>query len=194
MRRKEFARSCEILEIAHGEVLDFADGKLDRTDFYTMVGQVTRRVRTIRPHVMVTFGPEGGITAHPDHSMVSLLATAAFHWAGRTNRFSDQFTEGLKPWRTQKLYYSTWPGFLPDREPIVLPPCTASIEVGQEFFQKKLAAFKAHTSQNPLYELFSQNVCRFGTQELFHLVATAEPRPIKFETDLFDGVTDSEPG
>jgi LmbE family N-acetylglucosaminyl deacetylase len=193
MRRKEFANACKILGIAQGEVLDFPDGKLDRTDFYKMAEQVTRRVRKIRPHVMLTFGTEGAITSHPDHSMASLVGTMAFHWAGRTNRFPEHFEHGLQPWRTQKLYYSTWPGFLPDRQPISLAPWTASIEVGEEAFQTKLNAFKAHTSQNPLYDLFEKNVCRFGTTELFHLAATVEPGQMKYETDLFDGVTDHDP-
>lgn len=191
MRRQEFARACKILEVSHGEVLDFPDAKLDRTDFYAMTAEVTKRVRQIQPHIMLAFGPEGAITAHVDHSMASLVATMAFHWAGRTNRFADQIDAGLRPWRTQKLYYSTWPGTLADGQPVSMPPWTASIEVGG-LFDLKLAAFKAHTSQNPLYERFSKNICRFGTRELFHLAATSEPREIAIETDLFAGVIDEE--
>jgi len=187
MRRQEFARACKILEVSRGEVLDFPDAKLDRTNFYSMTEQVTKRVRQFKPHVMLTFGPEGAITAHVDHSMASLVGTMAFHWAARKNRFAEQIDAGLQPWQTQKLYYSTWPGSLSDGQPVSLPPWTASIEVG-ELFDLKLAAFKAHTTQNPLYERFSKNICRFGTRELFHLAATSKPREIAIETDLFAGV------
>jgi LmbE family N-acetylglucosaminyl deacetylase len=189
MRREEFARSCKLLEVSHGEVLNFPDGRLDRTDFYSMVEQVARRVREIRPQVMVTFGPEGAITAHPDHSMASLVATSGYHWAGRTNRFANQLESGFQPWRVQKLYYSTWPGTLPDRQPISLAPWNAEIEIG-DLVETKLAAFKAHTTQNPLYDLFVRNVTRFGTRELFHLSAKSEPGEIQHETDLFSGVVD----
>ena len=64
-------------------------------------------MRELRPHVVITMGTEGAITAHPDHSMISVFATMACHWAGRTNRFPDQLENGLAPHRTQKLYYAT---------------------------------------------------------------------------------------
>jgi len=87
MRRKEFAHSCEILKVTRGEVLNYRDAALDKTDFLTIVGELTKRVREIRPQVMATFGPEGALTGHPDHSMAALFATAAFHWAGRQKCF-----------------------------------------------------------------------------------------------------------
>ena len=68
-------------------MLDYPDRRLDRQDLMTVVQDLTGRVRQLRPHVIMTLGPEGAITAHPDHSMVSIFATLAFHWAGRTNRF-----------------------------------------------------------------------------------------------------------
>ena len=37
MRRAEFAASCKLLKVSHGEVLDYPDGQLDRTDFYRVV-------------------------------------------------------------------------------------------------------------------------------------------------------------
>jgi LmbE family N-acetylglucosaminyl deacetylase len=74
-RRKEFAASCEILRVTHGEVLEYPDSRLDRQDMYAVVGQLVHRIRRIRPQVMITFGPEGAITAHPDHSMASIFAT-----------------------------------------------------------------------------------------------------------------------
>src|SRR5579872_3471962 len=40
MRREEFARACKLLEVSHGEVLDFPDAQLDRTDFYRMVERI----------------------------------------------------------------------------------------------------------------------------------------------------------
>ena len=107
MRRKEFATACEMLKVSHGEVWDFPDGALDRVNFYEAVGRLTRRVRELKPHVMLTLGMEGAVTAHPDHSMAALFATMAFHWAGRTNRFLEHAADALAPHRTQKLYYAT---------------------------------------------------------------------------------------
>ena len=39
-----------------------------------------------KPEVIVTFGGDGGLNTHVDHTMVSCFVTAAFHWAGRENR------------------------------------------------------------------------------------------------------------
>ncbi len=90
MRRQEFAAACEILGIATGIVLDYPDGQLYRQDLYKVVCELTLHIRRFRPQVLITFGPDGSVTGHIDHSMASVFATLAFHWAGRTNRYPDQ--------------------------------------------------------------------------------------------------------
>jgi LmbE family N-acetylglucosaminyl deacetylase len=186
-RRAELAASCRILKTTGCEVLDYPDGALDRADFYRVVSDLTLRIRRIRPHVLLTLGPEGAITAHPDHSMASIFATMAFHWAGRENRCIEQLSNGLRPHRVQKLYYSTANFTLPDRPPVSLPPATTVIEIG-DYLDTKIAAFKAHTTQAPLFPLFENAVRKRGTQELFHLAATTKPTVLRPETDLFAGV------
>src|SRR5215831_20016905 len=59
MRRREFAASCKLLRITSGTVLDYPDGKLYQQNFYHTVADVTRQVRKIRPHVLITMGPDG---------------------------------------------------------------------------------------------------------------------------------------
>ena len=102
LRRREFAAACHILQVTRGIVLDYADGQLHRLDLYSVVCELTRQIRQFRPHVLITFGAEGAVTAHPDHSMASIFATLAYQWAGRSNRFQDQFKNGLQPHRPQK--------------------------------------------------------------------------------------------
>ncbi len=186
-RRREFAAACEILKITGGEVLDYPDAALDRADFYRVVEDLVLRIRTIRPQVMMTLGPEGAITAHPDHSMAAVFATMAFHWAGRANRYVEQLQNGVAPHRAQKLYYSTALFTLPDRQPVSLPPATTTIHIG-EHLETKIRAFKAHKTQAPLFDLFENNVRKRGQDELFHLAARSVPSVITPETDLFDGV------
>ncbi len=189
IRRKEFVTSCGILKISSGEVLDYPDAALDRANFYDVVGDLVLRVRRIRPQVVLTFGPEGAITAHPDHSMAAVFATMAFHWAGRSNRFPEQLQNGLAPHKAQKLYYATAPFTLPDREPVALAPSTTIIDI-QPYVEKKIAAFESHTSQAPLFPRFGEAVRRRGGQEMFHLAAFASPSRMEPETDLFFGVRD----
>ena len=188
LRRGEFEAACKLLKISQGTVLDYPDGKLDRLDLYAVVGDLTRRVREFRPHVLMTMGTEGAITAHPDHSMVAVFATLACHWAGRTNRFPEQLQNGLAPHQTQKLYYATALFTMPDRQPVSLSPTTTVIELESREIDRKIAAFKAHASQAPLFGFFEETIRQRGRKEVFHLANHIQPRKAETETDLFTGV------
>lgn len=187
-RRHEFEAACKLLKVSRGTVLNYPDAGLDRQDFYAVVADLTRRVRELRPHVIMTMGTEGAITAHPDHSMVTVFSTMAYHWAGRTNRFPDQLQNGLKPHQAQKLYYATALFTMPDRQPVSLSPATAVIELQPHEIDTKIAAFKAHTSQAPLFGFFEATVRKRGKTELFHLANSSKPRKMEAEKDLFEGV------
>ncbi len=187
LRREEFAASCKLLRVVRGEVLDYHDGALVLDNFHRMVGDVVRRLRQIRPQVMLALGTEGLITAHPDHTMASLVATAAFHWAGHSTQYTDQFAEGLQPHRTQKLYYTSSMFTLPDRQPVSLAPETLVMAIG-DHLETKIAAFKCHATQAPLFPLLENNMRRRGSREFFHLAAFREPSVARVEKDLFDGV------
>jgi LmbE family N-acetylglucosaminyl deacetylase len=189
LRRRELAAACDLLGVSRSLALDYADGQLHRLDLYSVVCEVTRHIREFRPHVVITFGSEGAVTAHPDHSMASVYATLATQWAGRSNRYPDHFKDGLTPHRVEKLYHATASFTLPDRQPVSFAPITAILDVGK-YLDLKLAAFRAHATQAPLFSLFENVVRRRGMSEMFHLAAAAHPGPIQPETDLFAGVTD----
>lgn len=191
LRREEFAASCRILKVSQGEVLNYRDAALDRADLYGVAADLACRIREFRPHVVVTFGPEGGLTAHPDHSMASSFATAAYHWAGRSNRFTEQLTNGLRPHLAQKLYYATASFTLSDRQPVSLSPATTVIDIS-DCWELKIEAFHAHSTQKPLFSVFERNISRSDRRELFHLAAALTPRQAELETDLFHGVTDDD--
>jgi len=187
-RRRELAAACKLLNVAHCEALNYPDGALDKVDLYSAVADLTGRIRAAKPEVVMTMGPEGGVTAHPDHSVASLIATMAFHWAARTNRFSEQLKGGLQPHRSQKLYYATANFVIPDRQPVALAPITTTIDV-TGYVDTKIAAFKLHTSQAPLFGLFEGIVRKRAANEHFHLAAAITPRQAEMETDLFVGVS-----
>ncbi|HLW55202.1 MAG TPA: PIG-L family deacetylase [Candidatus Angelobacter sp.] len=187
-RRQEFAASCKMLNVTSGTVLDYPDGGLDRQNFHQVVADLTARVRRLRPDVIMTFGTEGGVTSHPDHSMAAIFATAAFHWAGRSNRFPEQLQNGLSPHQARKLYYATALFTIPDRQPVSLSPSSAVIKLQAQEFETKVAAFKCHTSQAPLFPIFENTVRQRGLMELFHLAAAATPRKGETETDLLAGI------
>ncbi len=193
LRRAEFAASCKVLNVSQGEVLDYPDGGLDRVSLYSAVGELVSRIRSLRPQVMLTFGPDGGLTGHIDHAMAGTFATLAFEWAGRPDRYPEQLQQGLAPHRAQKLYYLAADFVLADRQPISPLPVTARIEVGKERSEKKTQAFQQHTTQTPLFERVKKNLGQsLGTVEMYHLAATSRPREAKFETDLFEDVEEAE--
>ena len=187
IRRKEFAASCEILQITRGIVLNYPDGHLHQQDLYKVVCDLTLQIREFRPQVLLTFGPEGGLTAHMDHSMAAVYATLAFHWAGRSNRYPDQFADGLDVHRVQKLYYSTSDFMLEDREPVALSSQTTVIQIGS-YLETKVQAFRAHKTQAPLLPLFEDRISRGARREMFHLAASTNTGPAVQEADLFAGI------
>ncbi len=69
--------------------MDFHDGRLEFTDFSKTAGLLVERMRRFRPNVVLTFGTDGGLNTHPDHMVVSMLTTAAFHWSGQAKRYTE---------------------------------------------------------------------------------------------------------
>ncbi len=184
MRTRELGDSCRLLGVKHWEILGYQDAHLAEADLPTVVGELVKRIRDIRPHLVLTFGPDGGMTGHLDHAMAGVFATIAFQWAGR----SDRDPEFGAPYASQKLYYLTSEYKLRDRQPIAPPVITASIDIGREGFEKKIQAFMQHKTQEPLFGRLRKNLDRPPFVELYHLACTREPHREKFETDLLDGV------
>ena len=117
-----------------------------------------------------------------------MFATLAFHWSGRSNRFPDQLAGPVAPHRVQKLYHTSADFTLPGRQPITLPPATAIVEIGN-YLETKIKAFRAHTSQQPLWPLFEEYMRKRGGRELFHLAAAVNAGSVQPESDLFAGVS-----
>jgi LmbE family N-acetylglucosaminyl deacetylase len=191
MRRAELAAACEVLGVSSFEVLHYPDGELLRQNFYDLAGAIVERVRSLRPHVIVTFGGDGGANLHRDHTMVSMVSTAAFHWAGRAAYFPEQIERGLQPYAPQKLYYDSAPfvrvgnQMCPSDPPTV--PYSLSLELG-DLFKKKLEAFRKHTSQAKLLEGFGNAILKRLTIERYLLAAAPGLIPVAQDKSLFDGV------
>jgi LmbE family N-acetylglucosaminyl deacetylase len=189
-RRAEFQDACRVLRVTNAMVLDYHDGQLPHANFYSVVADLTRRLRHIRPHVVLTYGPEGGVTAHTDHAMAGIFTTTAFQWAARSNVFPEVSGMG-DPWQARKLYYATTLFTLQGRQPISQAPATACVNVHQQF-DLKIKAFRQHATQAPLFPMFEEHVSKREHQELFHFAATSTARKLEWETDLFADIEDDE--
>jgi LmbE family N-acetylglucosaminyl deacetylase len=186
LRRAEFAAACEILKVSSGEVLSYPDADLYQLPPARPVADLVFRIRRIRPQVLITFGPDGG-TGHADHSMASVFATFAFHWAARADRCAEQLSTGMSPYQPQKLYYVTSEFAFPGRRPLCLAPSSATLDI-HLFVDDKIRAFQAHTTQT---STVVENVIRqqHGI-ETYHLAAGCTLRTMELESDLFSSVPD----
>jgi N-acetyl-1-D-myo-inositol-2-amino-2-deoxy-alpha-D-glucopyranoside deacetylase len=63
------------------------------------VGALVAIIRELRPHVVVTYDPNGGY-GHPDHIQTHVVTTAAVAAAGSGGDYSGQ------PWSVPKLYWT----------------------------------------------------------------------------------------
>jgi LmbE family N-acetylglucosaminyl deacetylase len=187
IRRVEFAASCEVLGVTKHELLDYQDGQLQYASVDEVGGKLVERMRAWRPHVVVTFGLDGALNTHTDHTMVSCFTSAAFHWAARTKRYPEQLEAGLDPWAPQKLFHQSTSFILQDREPLMPAPWTLALDI-RAVQEIKVKAFHAHASQLPVFDKVKPFWDEHGGHEYYVLAAAASPQPAKQETSMFCGV------
>lgn len=101
IRKAELLAAAQILGIGDVKLLGYLDGELDQANPTEVVAKIVEQLRHIRPHVVVTFGPDG-CYGHPDHIAISQFTTAAIVEAA--NLYSHD-AEYLPPHRVTKLYH-----------------------------------------------------------------------------------------
>ena len=104
-RLAEMEISCGILGVTRHEVWKYPDGALIQANLFEITTRLVERMRQLRPHIVLTFGGDGGPNLHRDHAVAGFAATAAFHWSGRSNFAAEQLKNGLALWAPHKLYY-----------------------------------------------------------------------------------------
>jgi LmbE family N-acetylglucosaminyl deacetylase len=183
IRREEFAASCKVLGVAHHELLDYEDAELEFVEFSTVAGRLVKRMRQFKPDVVVTFGLDGGLNTHNDHTMVSALTTAAFHWSGRVKRYPT-----LGPvFQPRRLFHATTNFFIPERQTPLPAPWTVALDI-RTVQARKAEAFRVHVSQVPVMESTRLLFERYGSEEFYTLMAEAGVRPAQQSNDLFEGL------
>jgi LmbE family N-acetylglucosaminyl deacetylase len=82
VREEEERQALRELGVPNASVhfLRHPDGELKDVPQHALIRRVTELLREARPHVVVTFGPEG-VTRHDDHITIGQVATEAFHEA-----------------------------------------------------------------------------------------------------------------
>src|ERR1700687_2036782 len=75
-REAELLAAAQVLGIRRVDFLDYIDGDLDQAPPSEVIAQIVGHVRSVKPDVVVTFGPDGAY-GHPDHIAICQLTTAA---------------------------------------------------------------------------------------------------------------------
>lgn len=183
IRRREFVASCKVLGVTHAELLDYADAQLEFCNFSETAARLVTKIRAFRPHVILTFGPDGGLNTHPDHTMVAALTSAAFHWAALEKRFPD-----AGPIHAADRLFVVSTNFFIDGRPAPAPtPWTAALDVRSVTAQKD-EAFRQHASQAPLMESSRAMFAEYGHTEFYTLAAARTPQPATQTDSLFIGL------
>ena len=108
LREAELRAAANTLGIREVEFLDYVDGDLDQADPAEAVAKIVSHLRRVRPHVVITFAPEGAY-GHPDHIAICQFTTAVVVAAANAG-YSPLNGSGLaSPHAVSKLYYMAWP-------------------------------------------------------------------------------------
>ena len=192
VRERELREACALLGVAELTILEYRDGTLATVDRSELISRLVAAIRRVRPHVILTFGPEGR-TLHPDHIAIYEAATAAFRLAADPRAYPEL---GQSSHATPKLYYTTLPQSLveainwaypgqPDEE------ITVALDVHPWIEQKKRVTNEAHRTQahdQPFANLPEDERWQTLSTEYFFLAAIQGITRSSQEDDLFDGI------
>jgi LmbE family N-acetylglucosaminyl deacetylase len=205
-RTAELEAAAAVLGLQEVNYLNYIDGDLDQADPPEVIGKIVTHIRRIKPHVVITFGPDG-VYGHPDHIAISQFTTAAVMCAANRG-FCDP--DGLSPHPVAKLYYLTtscdllvsyknafnemcMPVDGVDRKAVMWEDWAHSAAIdGGNLWRATLQAIRCHKSQLAPYgdldkipeELHRRLWAKRTYYRAFSLVNSGR----KLETDLFEGL------
>jgi LmbE family N-acetylglucosaminyl deacetylase len=183
MRRAEFVASCKVLGVTQYESWGLQDGQLEFADFSAIAARLVARMRELKPQVVLTFGSDGAVNTHPDHTMVSCFTSAAFHWAASPKRYPDAGPIH----HAERLFLQTTSYFMEGRPAPMPAPWTVELDI-RSVMARKHQAFCQHVSQAPLVEQTKEMFERLGHSEHYLLAAVREPQAARHLTSFFEGI------
>jgi LmbE family N-acetylglucosaminyl deacetylase len=109
VREAELRAAAAVLGIREVFIPGYPDGAVDQLDAATAIAAIVWHIRRVRPHVVVTFGPDGAY-GHPDHIAISQFTTAAVVCAADAgyNAGDGSVAERPSAHRVAKLYNLAW--------------------------------------------------------------------------------------
>ena len=197
-REAELRAAAAELGVREVTVLGYPDGALDRVDPELAQVTIADHLRRIRPHIVITFGPDGGY-GHPDHVAISQLTTAAIVRAA------------AREFAVSKLYYlawsaATWMAYQAalktltstvdgvERHVVPYPEwaITTRVDTG-DAWRSVWRALQCHRTQMSIYKNLDslsadQHRALWGTQEFYRVFSLVNGGRVA-ESDLLEGLS-----
>jgi len=207
IRERELRGAIAALGVHGLTLLRYMDGRLDQADPHELSARVARCIREVRPHVVITFGADGGY-GHPDHIAISQATTAAILAAA-----SDPPGDGPPPHVVSKLYWMAWTqslwrayqsvftslAFMVDgvaRSAVPWPDWEVTTELDtRAHWETAWRAVSCHASQIATYERLrelpdAEHEALWGRQSFYRVFSRVNGGRRR-ETDLFEGLRPS---
>jgi LmbE family N-acetylglucosaminyl deacetylase len=211
VREAELRAAAAVLGIREVCILGYPDGAVDQVDAATAIAAIVRHIRRIRPHVVVTFGPDGAY-GHPDHIAISQFTTAAIVCAADAGYDTGDCPQGVGccAHRVAKLYNLAWRNTKWEayqaafrkltsmvdgvaRQANPWPDWAVTTEIDTSVCWSVVwKAVRCHRTQMSMYEGLeqlseAQQRALWGSQE-FYRVHSAVNGGRRLENDLFEGL------
>lgn len=209
IREAELRNAARTLDVSDVQFLDYVDGSLDRADPEEVIGRIVGHLRRVKPHVVLTFGPDGAY-GHPDHIAISQFATAAAVCAADPG-FEGAYPDAWDCHRVSKLYYMAWPTETWDiyqetfktltstvdgvvRQAVPWPDWSLTTRIdARPWWRRVWKAVQEHRTQMSVYGALAhlpegRHEALWGDQSFYRVFSTVNGGR-KVETDLFEGLS-----
>jgi len=208
-RARELAEAGRRMGLASVTCLRYPDGGLADVREEWVVRDIVRWLRSVRPEVVIIWGPDGGY-GHPDHIAAGQRALTALELAG-VQRHEPELGAH---WHAKRCYRFVASAELVDRLSSLMPAFAryietlavrpqrwtqdrlgAVIEIG-DVLAAKVHAMEAHQTQAPDLAMWAKaraELPEIFTTETF-IREYPEPGGPPLETDLFAGLRSQEHG
>jgi LmbE family N-acetylglucosaminyl deacetylase len=144
-REAELRDAAKILGIRHVTVLDYLDKHLAEAPTDRIRRELVHAIRAHRPHVVVTFDPDG-VNQHPDHVAISRFTIDAITAAGDPRWYPDTGDA----YRVPRLLWTTpvLPWDAPKSPDLAKEPGVDFLIDISNYRDTKAAALRAHRTQH----------------------------------------------
>jgi LmbE family N-acetylglucosaminyl deacetylase len=164
-RAGEWAEAVRTIGYGWSRLLRYPDGRLADAPPEVVTADIVAAIRETRADAVVTFGPEGAGSEHPDHRAASFFTARAFARAA----LADQYPERGPAHSALRLYCNATPHdpARPAAHGALTPTHTIDISQHEE---RKTAAFACHRTQAKDRPFFDELLATRGGREHFHLL------------------------